>query len=100
MANKVIKNRVAELLAIRRRDDPEIAKLNKSELAEHLGISRGALYHWLDNKSTRRDDEAILAFMDFFELDSLDELFIIVEEQGDEENDNSPETETALAVAV
>lgn len=92
-----ISNRVAELLAIKRRKDPEIRDLTLDEIAGRIGISRGALYNWMKNKATRKDDESILAFMQFFELTDVGDLIVL---ESEEHEESSPETETALAVAV
>lgn len=50
------------------------------DLMRETGLGRSTVYSWWHDKLTRRDDEIILVWVEYFGLDSLDQLFEIVEE--------------------
>lgn len=87
---KTVKNRVGELLEIRKRRTGQLP--SRREIAEITGLSTATIQTWVDNRTTRFDAPVIEAWCNFLGV-GIGELLIM------EETEDS-ETKTPLAAAV
>lgn len=79
-----IKNRVAELIAIKSRREGR--SIRKTTIAEETGLNRGTIDTWLANDVTRYDADVMLVWCNYLDCGVAD-LFVV-------EEIASPETQT------
>lgn len=96
MANKVVKNRVAELVAIKARR--EARRISHRDLANETGLSRSSIQYWMANSVTRFDAHQIVTLCDYFGV-GVDELLVVEDELPTSGQDDAGQNETLLAVA-
>lgn len=82
--NRVLRNRVAELVAIKSRQEKRT--IYKTTLAAETGLSKRTVDKWMANDVTLFDDNTLMTWADYFGV-GIGELFII-------EDTESPETQT------
>lgn len=78
---KRVVNRVRELLSVKERKKKR--RLNLKEIGEATGLTPKTVHQWLNNKVTRFDETALLAFAEFLGCDVGDLLTIIEETEED-----------------
>lgn len=84
---QIIRNRVAELVAIKARREGRT--IRKMTLVEETGLNRGTVDTWLANEVTRYDADVMLAWCNYLDC-AIADLFVV-------EEVDSPETQTISA---
>jgi DNA-binding Xre family transcriptional regulator len=73
---RVVKNRVAELVAIKARNEGR--RINKTTLFEETGLGRSTVETWMANQVTRFDSDVMLAWCEYLGCEVAD-LFVVEE---------------------
>lgn len=81
---RILRNRVAELMAIKARRDG-MKKLSNRQVCEDTGLPKLTVDHYVKNEVTRYDASTLLAFAEYFECDIAD-LLVFEEVKGDSIN--------------
>lgn len=87
---KIIRNRVAELVAIKARREGRV--IRKMTLVDETGLNRGTVDTWLANDVNRYDADVMLTWCDYLGC-QLADLFVVEELA-------SPEMQTKSAIAL
>lgn len=82
---QIIRNRVAELVAIKSRREGR--PIRKTTIAEETGLNRGTIDTWLANQVTRYDADVMLVWCNYLDC-SVADLFVM-------EDTDSPKMQTA-----
>lgn len=92
---QILRNRVAELVAIKARQ--EARTIRKMTLVNETGLNRGTIDDWLDNKVTRYDADVMLTWCNYLDCEIAD-LFAVEESEDPEEKAYSivPQRQKAL----